>query len=230
MEKILVTGGAGYVGSVLVERLLHHGYFVTVVDNIMHGQCSLLQHCTSPLFEFVRGDVRDERLMRELLKDHDAIIPLAAIVGAKACESDPFMAQSVNLDSIVLLNRLRSRDHKVISPCTNSGYGTKTSEHYCTEDTPLEPITFYGRTKVNAENEILSSPNAISLRLATVFGPSPRMRLDLLVNDFVYRAVNDGYIVIYEKHFKRNYIHIEDVAECFCFCLEHFDDIKCWLK
>ena len=226
MDKILVTGGAGYIGSVLVGRLLRRGYRVTVLDNLLYGQTSLLHYCTHPNFAFVRGDVRDERLMRELLKEHDAILPLAAIVGMKACDRDPHMAQSVNFDAIVLLNRLRSPDQKVIFPCTNSGYGTKSGDFYCTEEAPLEPISLYGETKVKAEQELLGSPNAISLRLATVFGPSPRMRLDLLVNDFVYRAVTEGFLVIYEKDFKRNYVHIDDVAECFCFCLEHFDEVK----
>ena len=226
MDKVLVTGGAGYLGSVLVGHLLRREYRVTVLDNILYGQPTLLHYCTHPNFEFVLGDVRDERLMLELLRVHDSILPLAAIVGAKACDRDPHMAQSVNFDAIVLLNRLRGSDQKVIFPCTNSGYGTKSGDLYCTEETPLEPVSLYGETKVKAEQELLGRPNAISLRLATVFGPSPRMRLDLLVNDFVYRAVTDGFLVIYEKDFKRNYVHIEDVAECFCFCLEQFDEMQ----
>lgn len=226
VTKALVTGGAGYLGSVVVGHLLLRGYRVSVVDNLVYGQTGLLHFCSHAQFEFVRGDARDERLMRELLKTQDVILPLAAIVGAKACDRDPLMAKSVNFDAIALLNRLRGRDQKVISPCTNSGYGAKSGEVYCTEESPLEPVSLYGATKVNAERELLNSPNTISLRLATVFGPSPRMRLDLLVNDFVYRAVTDGFLVIYEKDFKRNYVHIEDVAECFCFCLEHFDEMK----
>lgn len=226
MEKILITGGAGYLGSVVVRYLLYQGHRVTVLDNLLYGQDSLLQYCSNPGFEFVSGDARDERLMRELLKTHDVILPLAAIVGAKACNRDPYLTQSVNFDAVVLFNRLRSQEQKVVFPCTNSGYGTKSGDLYCTEETPLEPISLYAETKVRAEQELLGSLNVISLRFATVFGPSPRMRLDLLVNNFVYRAVTDGFLVIYEKDFKRNYLHIEDAAECFCFCLDHFDEMK----
>lgn len=226
MDKILITGGAGYLGSVLVGHLLRRGYSVTVLDNLLYGQVSLLPYCAEPNFEFVRGDARDEALLRRLLKAHDAIIPLAAIVGMKACDRDPLMTRSVNYAAVVSLNHLRSAEQRVILPCTNSGYGTKSGDVYCTEETPLEPISLYGETKVKAERELLDSPNAISLRLATVFGPSPRPRLDLLVNDFVHRAVTDGFLVIYEKDFKRNYVHIDDVAECFCFCLENFDHMK----
>jgi nucleoside-diphosphate-sugar epimerase len=223
MNKILVTGGAGYIGSVLVGQLLQRGYRVTVLDNLLYGHASLLSYCSHPNFDFVFGDVRDERRMKELLKTHDAILPLAAIVGMKACDRDPQMAQTVNYEAMVLLNRLRSPNQKVVWPCSNSGYGTKSGDIYCTEETPVDPITLYGISKIKAERELLKNPNTISLRLATVFGPSPRMRLDLLVNDWVYRAVTDGFLVIYEKTFKRNYIHIDDIADCFCYCLEHFD-------
>jgi nucleoside-diphosphate-sugar epimerase len=222
----LITGGAGYLGSVLVGHLLQRGYQVTVLDNLLYGTASLLSYCRDERFEFVRGDARDERVLRDLLPKHDAVIPLAAIVGMKACEQDPLMARSVNLDAIVLLNRLRDPGQPVIMPCTNSGYGTKSGDLFCTEETPMEPISLYGVTKVAAERELLNSQNAISLRLATVFGPSPRLRLDLLVNDFTYRALTDGFLVIYEKDFKRNYVHIDDVAECFCYCLEHFEAMK----
>jgi len=224
--KVLLTGGAGYLGSVLVGHLLQRGYQVTVLDSLLYGQASLLGYCRDPRFEFVRGDARDERVLRDLVPKHDMLIPLAAIVGMKACDHDPLLARSTNRDAIVLLNRLRSPAQPVIMPNTNSGYGTRSGDLYCTEETPLEPISLYGVTKVAAERELLGSGNAIALRLATVFGPSPRMRLDLLVNDFTYRSVTDGFLVIYEKDFKRNYVHIDDVAACFCYCLEHFDAMK----
>ncbi|MFH1314583.1 MAG: NAD(P)-dependent oxidoreductase [Candidatus Eisenbacteria bacterium] len=221
--QVLVTGGAGYLGSVLCEHLLATGYKVTVVDNLMYGQHTLFHLCANPHFEFVPGDARDEKLLSGLVKNADVLIPLAAVVGATACERDPWLAMAVNLEAIRMLNRLRSPDQLVVFPTTNSGYGTQTSDVFCTEDTPLEPISLYGRTKVDAEADLLGSPGVITLRLATVFGMSPRMRLDLLVNHFVYAAVTDGYIVIFEREFKRNYIHIRDVAECFVHCIEHAD-------
>lgn len=220
---VLVTGGAGYLGSVLCEHLLDAGYQVTVLDNLMYEQRSLFHLCANPRFEFVFGGVQDERLMRRLVKGADVVIPLAAVVGAPACDRDPWLAQSVNLEAIRLLNRLRSAEQVVIFPTTNSGYGTKSDDTYCTEETPLEPVSLYGRTKVQAESELLQTPNVISLRLATVFGMSPRMRLDLLVNYFVYAAVTDSYLVIFDKDFRRNYVHIRDVADCFVHCIEHAD-------
>ena len=221
--RILVTGGAGYLGSVLCEHLLAAGYRVTVIDNLMYQQHSLFHLCADPNFEFVLGDVRDETLMRGLVKEADVLIPLAAVVGAPACDRDPWLARSVNLEAVRILNRLRSPSNLIIFPTTNSGYGTKSADAYCTEDTPLEPISVYGQTKVQAEADLLDSPNVITLRLATVFGMSPRLRLDLLVNHFVYAAATDGYIVIFEKDFKRNYIHIRDVADCFVHCIENAD-------
>jgi nucleoside-diphosphate-sugar epimerase len=218
---VLVTGGAGYLGSILCEHLLKAGYRVTAIDRLMYGQHSLFHLCAHPSFEFVFGDVRDERTLQPLIRKADVLIPLAAVVGAPACDRDPWLAQSVNLEAVAMLNRLRSSGQLVIYPTTNSGYGTQSSEVFCTEDAPLEPISLYGRTKVQAETLLLETPNVISLRLATVFGMSPRMRLDLLVNHFVYAAVTDGYLVIFEKDFKRNYVHIRDVADCFLHCLEH---------
>lgn len=224
-KHVLVTGGCGYLGSVLCEHLLAAGYRVTVLDNLTYQQQSLFHLCANPRLEFVLGDVRDEPLLKRLVKDADVIIPLAAIVGAPATDRDPWLARSVNLEAIQLLNRARSPRQLVIFPNTNSGYGTKSGAASCSEDTPLEPISLYGQTKVQAEAELLNSPNAITLRLATVFGMSPRMRLDLLVNHFVYAAVTDGYIVIFEKDFKRNYVHIRDVADCFEYCIEHADQM-----
>jgi nucleoside-diphosphate-sugar epimerase len=219
---VLVTGGAGYLGSVLCERLLNAEYRVTTVDDMMYQQRSLFHLCADPHFDFVSGDARDKELMRRLVKEADVLIPLAAIVGAPACDRDPLLARSVNLEAVRLLNGLRSPQQMVIYPTTNSGYGTQSGDLFCTEDTPLEPISLYGQTKSQAEAELLETPNVITLRLATVFGTSPRMRLDLLVNHFVYAAVTDGYIVIFEKDFKRNYIHIRDVADCFVHCIENF--------
>lgn len=217
--RVLVTGGAGYLGSVLCEHLLAAGHRVTVLDALHHGVASLLHLCGRPGFEFVRGDARDEAALARLLAGADAIIPLAAVVGAPACDRDPWLATSTNLDAIRTLLRLRSPAQLVVYPTTNSGYGTQTGDLHCTEETPLEPISLYGRTKVDAEQAVLAAPNAITLRLATVFGASPRMRLDLLVNHFVYAAVTDRYLVIFEKDFKRNFIHVRDVADCFVHCL-----------
>ncbi len=221
MLQILITGGAGYIGSILTEHLLAKGHRVTVLDNLMYGEQNLFHLCANPGFEFVHGDARNEALVRRHMAGADVVIPLAAIVGAPGCDLDPLMATSVNLDSIKMINRLRSPSQLIIYPTTNSGYGTRSGDLFCTEDTPLEPISLYGRTKSDAEACVLDSPNAITLRLATVFGMSPRMRMDLLVNHFVYAALTDGYLVIFEKDFKRNYVHIRDVADCFIHCIEH---------
>jgi nucleoside-diphosphate-sugar epimerase len=224
--KILVTGGTGYIGSVLVPSLLAEEYEVIVLDNLLYNQTSLLDCCINDRFSIIRGDCRDEHTMREAMKDADVILPLAAIVGAPACEQDRTAAISTNLEAIKLLLSLRSKSQRIIFPCTNSGYGIGEKDKFCTEETPLRPISLYGKTKADAEKIILDAGNAISLRLATVFGISPRMRLDLLVNDFVYRAMNDRYIVVFEGHFKRNYIHIRDVARVFIHALENFNPMK----
>lgn len=221
--RVLVTGGLGYLGSILCEHLLAAGHHVRAVDNLMYGlgQQGLFHLCADPAFDFVRGDVRDEELLRPLVREADVLIPLAAIVGAAACDRDPLLARTVNLDAIRLLNRLRSPNQLVVYPNTNSGYGTTSGEAYCTEDSPLRPISLYGQTKVEAERVLLDGPNAISLRLATVFGMSPRMRLDLLVNHFVYAAYKEGYLVVFEKDFKRNYVHVRDVADCMLHAIAH---------
>lgn len=225
-DRILVTGGAGYLGSILCEHLLDAGYRVTVLDNLMYGQEPLFHLCAHPDFDFVRGDTRDEATLKRLLGQADVIIPLAAIVGAPACDRDPWLAQAVNLDAIRLINRLRSPQQRIVFPVTNSGYGAKSGEVFCTEESPLEPISLYGRTKVEAEAELLAAENTLTLRLATVFGLSPRMRLDLLVNHFTYAAVTDRYLVLFEKSFKRNFIHVRDVADCFLHAIANFEAMK----
>jgi nucleoside-diphosphate-sugar epimerase len=225
-EHVLVTGGAGYLGAILCEHLLDAGYRVTVLDRLWHGQGSLFHLCADRALEFVFGDVRDEGTMRRLLREADAIIPLAAVAGTPACDRDPWLARSVNLEAIVLLNRLRSPRQLVIYPATSSGYGAQAGQILCSEDTPLEPISLYAQTKVRAEAELLGSPNSLALRLATVFGMSPRMRLDLLVNHFAYMAVTAGYIVIFEKDFQRNFVHIRDVADCFLHCIKNAEHMS----
>ncbi len=223
---VLITGGAGYIGAVLTKRLLDHGFRVTVLDNFRYRQNSLLDCCPSESFEVVRGDCRDERLVASLVKDKDIVIPLAALVGAPLCDQDPVATETANLGAIRLLCRLTSRSQRMLFPVTNSGYGIGEKDKYCTEETPLRPISLYGRTKVAAEQAILDRGHAITFRLATVFGVSPRMRIDLLVNDFVYRAVTDRAVVLFESHFKRNYLHIQDVAAVFLHGIEHFDTMK----
>ena len=220
-NRVLVTGGAGYLGSVLSERLLDTGYRVTVVDNLLFNQQSLFHLCANPDFSFVRGDVRDPALMQSLVRQADVLIPLAALVGAPACDRDPWLAEKINFGAVEALNKMRDPDQLVVFPTTDSGYGTKSGETYCTEEARLEPISLYGKTKVRAEAELLASRNTITLRLATVFGMSPRMRTDLMVNHFVLAAMTDGYLVIFEKDFKRNYIHIRDVADCMVHCIEN---------
>ena len=219
-RRVLVTGAAGYLGSILCEHLLDAGYEVSAVDNLMYGAASLFHLCANPRFTFERGDARDQALMKKLAKDADIMVPLAAIVGAPACDKDPVLTTSVNLDAVVDLNAIRRPDQRMIYLNTNSGYGISSGNVHCTEDSPLEPISLYGRTKVDAEKAVLGSPNAVVLRLATVFGASPRMRLDLLVNHFTYAAVTDGFLVIFEKDFKRNFIHIRDVADCILYAID----------
>ena len=222
-KHVLVTGAAGYLGSILCEHLLNRGFRVTALDSLIYNQNSLFHFCANPDFDFHFGDARDERLLQKLVPKADVIVPLAAVVGASACDRDPWLAEAVNLGAIRSLDRLRSPSQLIVYPNTNSGYGTRSGENYCTEDTPLEPISTYGRTKVQAELELLQRPNVITLRLATVFGASPRMRLDLLVNHFVHAAMTDGYIVIFEKDFKRNYIHIRDVDDALIHSIENSD-------
>jgi nucleoside-diphosphate-sugar epimerase len=227
MKKVLITGGAGYIGSVLTGYLLEKGFKVIVIDNLMYTQDSLLQYCNNKSFEFIVGDCRNERLMSDLLVGVDFIIPLAAVVGAPACDKDPTYATSVNLEGIKLVDRLRDPKHqKIIYPTTNSGYGVGEKGKYCTEESILRPISLYGRNKVDAENYLLTVGDSITLRLATVFGTSSRMREDLLVNDFTLRALREGTLVLFEEHFMRNYIHIQDVCKAFLHCIENFEAMK----
>lgn len=226
MAKVLITGAAGYIGSVLTEELLDEGHDVLAIDNFMYGQVSLLHLVPYKNLRIIRGDARDKNLISKYINDAEFIIPLAAIVGAPACDRDPLSAQSINLEAVKLILELRKPGQKVIFPNTNSGYGIGQKDKYCDETTPLNPISLYGRLKVEAEKEILGAGDSIVFRLATVFGISPRMRLDLLVNDFVYRAVTDRFVVLFEAEFKRNYIHIRDVARAFIHAINNFDQMK----
>lgn len=225
-EKILVTGAAGYIGSVLVPELLKEGYKVIAIDNFIYNQTSLLDCCSDKRLTVVRGDCRDENLISKYIKEVKFIIPLACLTGAPLCDKDPLAARSTNLEAIKMILKLRNKNQGIIFPTTNSGYGIGKEDIYCDENTSLNPISLYGQLKVEAENLILNSGNGITLRLATAFGMSPRMRLDLLVNDFVFRAVNDKFIVLFESHFKRNYIHVRDVARAFIHCLKNFEKMK----
>lgn len=225
-QKILVTGGAGYIGSILVPELLTRGYRVTVLDSLLHGQFSLLDCCANSKFDFIKGDICNEELMSALIPQFDTIIPLAAIVGAPACKINPTVTQLVNHNAHMKIVKKVSTSQKVIFPTTNSGYGIGEKNAFCTEESPLRPISEYGKTKVAVEKAFLDKGNAITFRLATVFGISPRMRMDLLVNDFVYRAYKDRFIILFEEHFRRNYIHIRDVARAFIFGINNYDKMK----
>jgi nucleoside-diphosphate-sugar epimerase len=223
---VLVTGGAGYLGSILVPDLLAAGHRVTVLDNFLYRQNSLAHVCMSPLFDVVAGDVRDESLVARLLKTADVVIPLAALVGAPICSKDPVGAQTINHDSVLGLLRNLSSQQMVLMPTTNSAYGSGDKDNCCTEDSDLRPISKYAIDKVEVEKALMQHLNAISFRLATVFGMSPRMRIDLLVNDFTYRAVTDRFVVLFESNFKRNYIHIRDVSRVFHHGIANFATMR----
>lgn len=224
--NILVTGGAGYLGSIMVADLLDRGYKVTVVDNFMYKQTSLNHLCFNKNFSVVKGDIRLKDTMRLLLKQADIIIPLAAYVGAPICNKDPINAQTVNHDAIIMMLKHISKEQIILMPTTNSAYGTGDTNNFCTEESPLKPISKYAIDKVAIEQELMQHQNAISFRLATVFGMSPRMRIDLLVNDFVYRAVYDKFVVLFESSFKRNYIHVRDVSRAFQHGIDNFSNMR----
>lgn len=225
--NILITGGAGYIGSVLTPMLLAKEHNVTVVDSFMYRQSSLLDCCCHKNFSVVNGDARDEELMSSLIKNKDLIIPLAALVGFPLCEKNKTDAYNTNYEAVEMLLRLRDKDtQKVIFPCTNSGYGIGEKDIYCTEESPINPISLYGKTKMKAESAVLESGNSMTFRFATLFGASPRMRTDLLVNDFTYRAVFDRTVVVFEGDFKRNYLHVRDAAGAFIFAIENFEKMQ----
>ncbi|MCS6303004.1 MAG: NAD(P)-dependent oxidoreductase [Nitrospira sp.] len=224
--NILVTGGAGYLGSTMVPDLLQLGHKIMVLDSFMYKQASLNHICHHPNFSVLKGDIRIESVMAPLIKKADIVIPLAALVGAPMCSQDPVGATTVNHDAIILMLKLMSKQQMVLMPTTNSAYGTGDKNNFCTEESPLNPISMYAKEKVAIEKELMQRENAISFRLATVFGMSPRMRIDLLVNDFTYRAVYDRFVVLFESSFKRNYVHVRDVSRVFQHAIEHFDTMK----
>ena len=225
--KILITGGAGYLGSVITGKFLSEGYEVTVLDKLIFNQTSLLVYTSNPKFKFIHGDVRNQELLKKLCEESDVIIPLAAIVGFPACASEPDLAHEINyLQIFNIYNYTLGKGKKILYPNTNSGYGIAEGQTECTEESPLNPISVYGKTKCDAENLLTEHTDAIVFRLATVFGVSPRMRTDLLVNDFTYKAITDKYITVFEKNFKRNFIHIQDVADTFLFMVKNYDEYK----
>jgi nucleoside-diphosphate-sugar epimerase len=225
-QSILITGGAGYIGSILVPKMLAAGWQVTLLDTFRLGGTELSACCQYEGFRPVKGDARDERLLDDLVPKHDAILPLAALVGAPLCKEDQIGAITINRDAVLAIVKRSSAQQMIVYPTTNSGYGVGEPGKFCTEETPLRPLSLYGTTKAEAEKVILEKGNGISLRLATVFGMAPRMRIDLLVNDFTYRAFIDRAILVFEGHFKRNYIHIQDVAHTFMHAIEHYSKMR----
>ena len=225
-RHVLVTGGAGYIGSVLVPMLLNRGFSVTVIDNFMYGQTSLLDCIYDERLTVIYDDIRNIETLKKHIAKADIIIPLAAIVGAPACDRIPRTAYEINQLQAQHIVDLVSKEQLIIFPVTNSGYGIGQGDTECDENSPLNPLSVYGKTKVDAEKIILDGANAVTFRLATVFGSAPRMRIDLLVNDFVYRAFNDRFVVLFESHFKRNYIHIRDVSLAFIHGINNYNTMS----
>jgi nucleoside-diphosphate-sugar epimerase len=224
--NILVTGGAGYIGSILVPLLLRDGHAVTVVDNFMYQQTSLLDSCAYESLTIIRGDVRDERLLSRLVAKADVVLPLACLTGAPICSREPLTATAVNFDAVKRIANMMSPTQRLVFPSTNSGYGVGEIDIHCDEESPLKPISLYGRLKVELESFLLDQGRCVTFRFATLFGVSPRMRLDLLVNDFTYRAVVDRSVVLFEPHFKRNYLHVRDAARAFMHALANYEAMK----
>lgn len=227
-SKILVTGGCGYLGSILTEMLIRRNFEVTVIDNLNYAQNTLFNLFHKRKLNFIYGDVTNEVFLKKVLTEQyfDFIFPLAGIVGFPISEQKPEITWLVNYQSIVNLLKYRDKESKIIFPTTNSGYGSTDGKTFCTEEQPLNPISVYGKSKVEAEKKVMEAGNAISLRLATLFGFSPRMRTDLLVNDFVYKAVKEKAIVLFERNYKRNFLHVRDAARCFLWCMTNWEKMK----
>ena len=226
MKKILITGGAGYIGSILCTELVRLGHEVTVIDLLKYNTNSLGHLHFYNNFKFIYGDARNKKIMRKLINQNEFIIPLTGLVGAPLCNRFKKDAISVNFKAVKLIKNLIKKKHKIIYMTTNSGYGVGEKNKFCDEKSPLKPISLYGKTKCDAEEEIRKLKNSISFRLATVFGYSYRMRSDLLVNNFVFRAITKKKLDIFEPHFRRNFIHVKDVVNGIIFSINNFNRLK----
>jgi len=224
--KILLTGGAGYIGSQLTGLLLKEEHKVTVIDSLMYEKTSLLPYISNQNFTFIKNDVRNDGVLSDLVSKHDILIPLAALVGTPLCDKNPIDAELINYRHVYFMNQIKSNDQRIIYPNTNSGYGSTKGNELITEESPLKPISIYGTTKCRAENEIRSGENWTTMRLATVFGASLRPRFDLLVNNLVLRAMKEKMIVLYENQAMRNYIHVQDISRAFLHIIENQDITK----